>query len=262
MIALRLAATLAALLSCGAAGAQDRSAAASQTCAPGAETSGVCFAGVDAWFAGPTRRYDHAILGDDIEWGTLVLSDAAGGLHEATLPETHVFEDIAPRLADLDGDGSPEIVVIETEIERGAALAVYGLRDGELTRLAATPSIGRTHRWLAVAGIADFDGDGRVEVAYIDRPHLTKILRVVEVRPDPSGWELAQELEADGYTNHHIGSSEIEGGLRQCGDAPELVLSDGAWLRVLVLSGQGGRWSRGDLGAYTGPESLRAALGC
>jgi len=165
-------------------------------------------------------------------------------------------------IADLDGDGMPEVVVIETEIARGAALAVYGLRDGRLIRLAATPPIGRTHRWLAVAGIADFDGDSGVEIAYIDRPHLIKTLRVVEVRHGLSGWSLVPELEASGYTNHHIGSSEIEGGLRQCGDAPELVLSDGGWQRVVVLSGQGGRWSRRDLGPYTGPESLRAALGC
>jgi hypothetical protein len=41
------------------------------------------------------------------------------------LPEDRVFEDVTARLADLDGDGRPEVVVVETDVARGAMLAVY-----------------------------------------------------------------------------------------------------------------------------------------
>jgi hypothetical protein len=44
--------------------------------------------------------------------------------------------------------------------------------------LAATPHIGSANRWLAPIGAADLDGDGRVEIAYVDRPHLARTLRI------------------------------------------------------------------------------------
>lgn len=60
---------------------------------------------VRAWYEKPTKRYDHGVLGDAIEAGSLVVFDNAGRKYEVVLPETFVFEDITPRIADLDGDG-------------------------------------------------------------------------------------------------------------------------------------------------------------
>ncbi len=137
-----------------------------------------------AGFSDATGRYDHAILGDAVEAGGLraATADKDGCALWVLLPETKVFEDLSPRIADLDGDGRNEIIVVETDIARGASLAIYGLRNGQLKRLAATPPIGRTHRWLSPAGIADLDSDGRMEIAYVDRPHLARVLRVWSYR--------------------------------------------------------------------------------
>jgi hypothetical protein len=66
----------------------------------------------------------------------------------------------------------------------------------------------------------------------------------------------------EGLTNHRIGESVIEGGLRECGDGPELVLADADWSRVMVVTMQGGTLSAREIGAYAGPESLSAALTC
>jgi phosphoribosylamine-glycine ligase len=52
-----------------------------------------------ARFEAPTDRYGHAIMGDLPEWGRLCLI-LVGGEVCVTLPQTRVFEDIAPRLAE------------------------------------------------------------------------------------------------------------------------------------------------------------------
>src|SRR5690606_33675671 len=125
------------------------------------------------------------------------------------LPHTRVFEDIEPRLADLDGDGAPEAIVVETDLDRGARLAVYDA--GGL--VAATPFIGRRHRWLAPVGAADLDGDGRVEIAYVETPHLGKTLKIVRLVGD----DLQPVAEAPGLTNHRIGDPFIQGRIATCG---------------------------------------------
>ncbi len=206
----------------------------------------------EARFSEPTTRYDHGILGDAVEWGALELRDTAGVLRRIRLPQTRVFEDTAPRLADLDGDGGPEALVVETDLALGARLSVYG-REG---LIAATPFIGQTHRWLAPLASADLDGDGRVEIAYVDRPHLAKLLRVWRLQ-DGAMVEVAQ---LPGLTNHRIGESEIGGGVRDCGAGPELVLADADWRRVMAVRLDGGALTARPIGAFDG--SFDAALAC
>jgi hypothetical protein len=55
------------------------------------------------------------------------------------LSEESVFEDRLPRLADLDGDGSDDIIRMHCYADRGAALAVVGVRSGERKIVAETP---------------------------------------------------------------------------------------------------------------------------
>jgi hypothetical protein len=125
---------------------------------------------VSARYLEPTDRYAHGILGDAIEWGTLEMTvDKCLGCEgsdvrtvKVRLPVSSVFEDVAPRIVDIDGDGTNEVMVVETRRDVGARLAIY---EGGGTVMAATPYIGRTHRWLAPIGAADLDGDGNVEVA-------------------------------------------------------------------------------------------------
>ncbi len=202
----------------------------------------------------PTDRYDHAVLGDAMEWGGLDLTTASGQVLRVTLPESRVFEDVTTRLADLDGDGDREVVVVETDIARGAMLAVYDASG----RVAATAPFGETHRWLAPAGIADLDGDGRIEIAYVDRPHLARELVVVRLE----GAELVELARLAGLTNHRIGDSVIRGGVRDCGAAPDLRLAEPTWTRVMRVVFQDGRLTAQPLGAISGPKGLDAALAC
>ncbi|MYM54747.1 FG-GAP repeat domain-containing protein [Thalassovita mangrovi] len=207
-----------------------------------------------ARYLDPTTRYAHGVFGDTEEWGALRMRLSDGRALRVTLPDTHVFEDNSPRLIDVDGDGDAEVVVIETDIARGASLAVYD----ETGKIAATPHIGRTHRWLAPLGGADLDGDGSVELAYIDRPHLARVLRVWRFRDGA----LREVATLKGLTNHRLGDAEIGGGFRDCGQGPEIVTADADWRRVMAVRLENGHLSARSIGRYEGPESFTQALNC
>ncbi len=209
-----------------------------------------------ARFEAPTNRYGHDVLGGLPEWGRLCLTHQMQG-HCITLPETSVFEDISPRLADTNGDGVAEAFVVESSVTGGASLAVYFLDDEGLTRV-ATPPIGQRNRWLAPIGIADFNGDGLIDVAYVETPHLGRVLKFWTV----DGASLRYIGGMQGYSNHRIGEDFITSGVRDCGDGPEVVLPDAARERIKAvrLSGQGAVVT--DLGAYQSRRQLDRLLGC
>ncbi|MDQ2091083.1 VCBS repeat-containing protein [Marimonas arenosa] len=197
----------------------------------------------------PTTRYDHAVLGDAVEWGALELT-VAGRRYVLRLAESRVFEDIAPRIL----PGGAAVVVVESDLRKGARLAIYGIAG----LVAATPFIGQSHRWLAPVGAADLDGDGKIEIAYVDRPHLRKVLRIW--RFDGEALHLVADLP--GLTNHRIGWDFIPGGIRDCGRGLEMILADADWRDVIAIRWDGQSAQARRLGAYGGPESLDRALNC
>lgn len=212
----------------------------------------------DGWqarFEGPTFRYGHGIMGDLAEWGRLCLT-GPGQRACVELPQTSVFEDIAPRLHDVDGDGAMEAVVVESTFSAGAALVVYRLRDGVLQRI-ATPHIGTRNRWLAPIAIVDLDGDGAVELAYIDRPHLAKRMRVWRYQ---SG-RLIHVADLGGLTNHKIGETFITGGVRDCGAGYEMITADAAWRSVMATRLSAGVLTTEPIAGFSA-KAVRDALLC
>lgn len=214
-----------------------------------------------AQYSEPTSRYGHGILGDEVEWGALEVTIERCAQCARTdivtrtirLPQTRVFEDLAPRLI-KDEAGRVLVMVVESDLELGARLALYdqaGLVD-------ATPFIGLTHRWLAPVGAADLDGDGLVEIAYVEKPHLSKELKVWRLR---SG-KLRFVASLAGLTNHRIGEDFISGGLRDCGQGPEIITVNGNWSEVMATRLNKGRLSARRLTAFGGKSDLAAALNC
>lgn len=223
----------------------------------------------EAQYLEPTARYPHGVLGDQIEYGALRLRDAAQGDLLFRLPQTLVFEDIAPRVVDVTGDSTPEVIVVESHQRKGARLAIYDSTG----RIAATPFIGTRFRWLAPIAAADLNGDGRVEIAYIDRPHLAKTLRIWQFRRGA----LHPVASHEGLTNHRIGEDFITSGLRTCEGKPELIVVDASWSRMIAVAYHGralhggvshGRALHGsqlklrDIGAFDKSLGLTAALAC
>ena len=197
-----------------------------------------------AWYAEPTDRYAHAVLGDAIEAGALVLALSDGQEITYLLNRDLVFEDITPRLADLDGDGRAEAVTILSSTRRGAALAVVDVDAANRATLRRTPVIGRTNRWLNVAGIADFDGDGRVEIAIVKTPHLGGALEFW--RYGDAGLEQVASLS--GFSNHALGSRDLE--------LSALLPNDGTAVDLLVPAA--GRMSVRHVGFREGRATIVA----
>jgi len=187
-----------------------------------------------AWYAGRTNRYRHGILGDTFEGSILRVATRAGGYRKLALPDTEVFEDRYPRLADLDGDGKTEIITIRTSITHGAAVTVYGLRDGKLSEVATTEFIGHANRWLNIAGIASFRGGSGKEIAYVQTPHIGGTLFLYALEEG----KLIKVGEKPGFSNHQTGSTEMR--LSAIADingdgAPELAVpsADRRQLRIV-----------------------------
>lgn len=174
-----------------------------------------------AAYLDPTDRYRHAVLGDAIEAGELFVADRTIGLDGASviLPKNEVFEDRFPRIADLDGDRLDDVVTIRSSASGGAAVTVYNMVGEEIVQRATTPFIGTPNRWLNIAGIADFLGDGSRQIAYVEKPHIGGTLYVLKLVGDA----LKYVGEMDGFSNHEIGSREL--GLSAVADIDE----DGDW---------------------------------
>jgi hypothetical protein len=98
------------------------------------------------------------------------------------------------------------VVVVKSYLAKGAALAVIGTSAGSTGIVAETPPIGAPNRWLNPAGIADFDGDGSVDIAAVMMPHAVG-------RLDLWSWKagrLFNPVSVGNTSNHAIGSRALD----------------------------------------------------
>lgn len=157
-----------------------------------------------AMYIAPTSAYSHHILGDGLEAGALVV-EIQGKRYEHTLEDKYVFEDIAPRLWDVDQDGEMEFICIRTEVSLGAGIAIYKRIGNSLREWSFLPEIGTRFRWLNPVGIADFDQNGTLDLAWIQTPHIGGVLRYASITPG----EMKVIDSKAGYSNHAIGERNL-----------------------------------------------------
>ena len=174
-----------------------------------------------AWYARPTRRYAHGVLGDGVEAGSLVVVTSSGSRFEAILPDDQVFEDITPRIADLDGDGSNEVITIRSSESGGAAVAIFGMTDTGLTLLGASSENGRANRWLNIAGLVPHP-DGALTLYGVRTPHIGGKLFSLDFR---NATVSEHNDIATDVSNHIIGSRELAmSAVGRFGNRIELIL--------------------------------------
>ena len=134
----------------------------------------------------------------------MVVQDVYGHRVTVELPADQVFEDLTPRIADLDGDGRNEVLAIRSSLRAGAALVAYDLAGSSLIEINSTPPIGQPNRWLNVAGIGDFTGDRSLDIAAVRTPHIGGTLEIVTL--DRRRFRMVDSEK--GFSNHVFGSTE------------------------------------------------------
>ena len=97
-----------------------------------------------------------------------------------------------------------------------------------------------------------------MEIAYVERPHLTKTLRIWRFRDGA----MTHVADHAGLTNHKIGWDFIPGGIRHCGDSPEIMTASHDWQRVMATQYRRGEVLRVGIGVYRGSASLDASRAC
>lgn len=159
---------------------------------------------VFAQYTNPTTKYGHGILGDQVEAEQLVVV-VDSVFYEFELEDDFVFEDIRPRLYDVDLDGSLEFITIRTKLTEGAGIAIYKIIEEQLVEYAYVPEIGSANRWLNIVAIDDIDQDGIIEILWIETPHIGGILKIAKIEAG----ELQVLSEQNGYSNHAIGETNL-----------------------------------------------------
>ncbi|MEM8923124.1 MAG: hypothetical protein AAGD35_06450 [Actinomycetota bacterium] len=161
-----------------------------------------------AALVGPTDRYPHGALGDRIEAESVQVVGPglppSGAVFGPEAPA--VIEGIAPILVDVDGDGTPEVVVTESDAEVGARLALWSI---EGRRLAVSDPIGRGNRWRNQLAVAPVGPGGALEVIDVRTPHLGGTVQFFRLDGD----RLIEVASRSGFTSHVIGSRNLDLGI-------------------------------------------------
>jgi hypothetical protein len=155
-----------------------------------------------AWLTTPTGRYGHGVLGDAIEAAAVAVRLNDGRVLRYALPQDAVYEDLTPRLYDMDGDCADKVMLVRSDLFGGAAVSILTVGAAGLDLFAEAYPIGLSHRWLNPVGAADFGGDGEMEVAAVVTPHLRGLLTFYK----RVGRRLKPVAAQPGYSTHFIGS--------------------------------------------------------
>jgi hypothetical protein len=155
---------------------------------------------------GATRRYEHGVLGDDVEAASISLIETDKipqvGL-TIPIPGDSVVEGIAPIWADLTGDGAREIVVTVSNARQGAQIIAF---DASGDQLASGPDIGTGFRWRHQLAVAPFGPNGETELAAVLTPHIGGIVEFYSME----GESLSIVATVAGYTSHVIHSRNLD----------------------------------------------------
>jgi hypothetical protein len=154
----------------------------------------------------PSTRYAHGILGDTLEATGITLLETTPCIQvlaDISVPAPYVIEGLSPIWADLDGDGSREILVTVSDAAEGARLLVY-TETGEL--LGTSPSIGRGYRWRHQLAVAPFGPNGETEIATVLTPHIGGVVEFYRLLDD----QLVLTARVPGYSTHVMRSRNLD----------------------------------------------------
>ncbi|WP_419919692.1 hypothetical protein [Candidatus Poriferisocius sp.] len=171
--------------------------------------------------AGPTNRYPHSALGDNLE-ATSVVAVTVGVNELETIYRSgdDVIETIAPLLADVDGDGIDDVVLTVSN-DAGIRIVVVSSTGGGV--VATSDPTDRLLGWRQLIAVGPLGPDGGTEIAEILHPSTDGSVRFLK-RNGPGLDVVAQKV---GYRSHEFGTRNLEQALVVDADRdghPEVVV--------------------------------------
>ena len=154
----------------------------------------------------PTTRYDHGVLGDKVEAGSVALVETEPEprvMLRLVLPPELVAEGIAPLWADLSGDGKREIILTLSDAEQGAQVVVFDEAGGPL---AGGSPAGQGYRWRHVVAVAPLGPDGELELVDVLTPHIGGVVEFYQL----GDHRLEVFAELGEYGSHSLGSRNLD----------------------------------------------------
>ncbi|WP_410765226.1 hypothetical protein [Haloferax sp. DFSO60] len=159
-------------------------------------------------FADATTEYDHDVLGDSLEAGSIAVIDTDDwSVSRLSPPEGTVFEGIAPIVTSLERTDSTHAIATASDAQVGARVVAIDVETGET--LSGAP-IGSGFRWRHPIAVEDFGPGDTQEIAAVRTPHIGGVAEFY--RPTEGRLELVATDEGD-YSSHVLGSRNLDGGL-------------------------------------------------
>lgn len=152
----------------------------------------------------PTRRYDHGVLGDGLEAGSLSVLAPGTEVSGSIRPESGgVFEAVAPLWFEFRGE---ELLAVSESVDgEGSRISVYR-PSGEL--VAAGPFVGEGQRWRHLLAAGPFGPGGDVELAVVLTPHIGGTVEFYSLSPEDEELEIAASVP--GYASHRIETRNLD----------------------------------------------------
>jgi hypothetical protein len=154
----------------------------------------------------PTTRYDHGIAGDEFEASAIMLIQTEPELRITQIipiAAPDVIEGISAIWADIDNDGTRDIIVTLSNNQTGARIVAYR-EDGTL--LAESKPIGLGHRWRHQIAVAQFEPNKPPLLVDVRTPHIGGIVEFFQLNEG----KLDVVMEIRGYSTHSIGSRNLD----------------------------------------------------
>jgi hypothetical protein len=154
----------------------------------------------------PTNRYDHGVLGDDMEAAGITLIETKPEIRlvrTISIEAPDVIEGLSPIWADLDQDGVLDIIVTLSNNQSGSRIVAFR-EDG--TMLAESSAIGTGYRWRHQIAFAAFGDKSQSYLASIRTPHIGGVVEFFQF----SDGKLETVSEINGFSSHSIGSRNLD----------------------------------------------------
>ena len=183
----------------------------------------------------PTNRYDHGIAGDEFEASAIVLVEIEPEVRVVqtnTIENPDVIEGVSAIWADIDNDGTRDIIVTLSNSQTGSRIVAFQ-EDGTL--LAESDPIGLGYRWRHQIAVAQFELNKPPLLVNVRTPHIGGIVEFLQY----NNGKLESVQQIRGFSTHSIGSrnldSAIAGDFNNDGTI-ELLVPDQSHMNLAIIS--------------------------